>query len=546
MAQLVQISPQQRLARLQLPELAHAEVRPLLHSAFWCERDALGQPTWTAQGREYRRWACHNSVLRFALTYFVPYLTDQESGQIGLCEAHLTLCRIFQAWRIEGEHYDAFIGPRRLGKSTWRLIGALWCLAYGYRRSLITFGRTKERAQEHFVRLSNALNGNLPQVSIPLLADFPELTPVKGAGAGKLRLAGNPRIGPGWISYNTIQGSVVGQVNDFTRADMMIGDDLQSGAGKVTPAECAQTKEILAGSILPMGASPAVLLLGTSYEVGDLGHDIVMTHRGERCRSRDQGLWLRRFRCHYERPDWPARWPPAMLTERRTRDLKAYAQEFEPHLLAKANAERATYWHEGTHRETYLLPAVETDPVQIAWRATSVISIDHAVSEGKGADDTAIVVLTRSPDARTACLEYCERGNFDTDQILDRIWRIWEKCPADRKPTLLLWERVQGGTKLASRITPLPGSMRMHRRTEPDGSKTPGYMVHAKKDDRIDALHSDCAAGRLVLLAASKSVQLFKDQAEAWRPGASGPGVDDLLDAVSGGVRYLLAGDPEM
>lgn len=543
------VSPAQRLAGLDLPELAWDEVRPLLHSAFWAERDQHGQPTWTAQGRDYRRWACHNSLLRFALTYFTPSLTQQDTGVISLCEAHLTLIRIFQRWRVEGEHYDAFVGDRGLGKSTIQRIAIAWVLAYGYRRSVMLFSRTDPQAKKHFLRAANVFLGRRPSISVPLLADFPELQPVAGAGPGRLRLAGG-----GILSAASIASSTEGENADDLRPDVLIGDDLQTGAGKAKAGEWATLKERLHGSILPMGVHPAVILLGTAYEVGDLGHDVVMRARGERCRSQDQGAWLRQFRCHYEVPSWPARgWTPqwraqqlaAAMEDETGKAFKAYAQAHEPHLLDQANAVAATHWSSETHHETYRF-VVETDPVQIAWRAASVISIDHAVTTGGKSDDTAFGLATRSPDARTACLEYAHRAQMDIEKIIDHIWWIWERAPDDRKPTLLLWERVQGGTALAGRIKPLPPGMQMWCRTETDGRRTPGYVVRANKDDRISALYQDAKRGALVLLASSKTVQLFKDQAEAWRPGMSGPGVDDLLDAVSGGVRYLLTGDPEM
>jgi hypothetical protein len=523
-----------------VPDRVRAEVAPLRHSVFRVHMGEFGRPVWTVRGANWRRGVCHDSIIRFALCYFRPYLADQETGAIELCEAHLALAAIGQNWRVRGPHHDAFVGPRRLGKSTWRLIFVCWVLAYGYRQSVHLFGKTIPMSKGHLQRLERALKGEVPGMEL-LLADFPELALLPKAGEGRLRLAGG-----GWVTARSIDSTTLGEIGDFARSDVLIGDDLQKGAGKVSRGEVAETKEKLAGSILPMGANPAVLLLGTAFEPYDLGHDIVMRATGGRPRSDDQGRWLNRFRCHYYGPQsWPGRWSPEYLAARRAEGLKAYAQEFEPTLLVAAANETAVYWTEHTHREVYSF-AVETDPREIGIRAASVISVDWAVGRGGRSDYTAIGVLTRSPSGRQACLEYAEQGHYDIPTIIERIRVLHAAAPADRKPTVLLWERNQGGENTADMVT-LPGDMTMWAsKGGKDQRPQRGYRVQARKADRIAALHKDADAGRLVLLRGGIGVELFKQQAEAWSPGDSGPGVDDLLDMVSGAVRYLLTGNPEM
>jgi hypothetical protein len=506
-----------------VPDRVRAEVAPLRHSVFRVHMGEFGRPVWTVRGANWRRHACHDSIVRFAL-----------------CEAHLALAAIGQNWRVRGPHHDAFVGPRRLGKSTWRMIFTAWVLAYGYRKSVHLFGKTIPQAKGHLDRLERALNGSRPGMAL-LLADFPELELLPKAGPGRLRLNGG-----GWVTARSIDSTTLGEVPDEARSDVLIGDDLQRGAGKVTRAEVAETKEKLTGSILPMGANPAVLLLGTAFETFDLGHDIVMRATGGRPRSDDQGRWLNRFRCHYYGPQsWPGRWSPEYLAARRAEGLKAYAQEFEPTLLVAAANEAAVYWTEHTHREVYTF-AVETDPYEIGIRAARVISVDCAVSRGGRSDFTAMGVVGRAPSGQETCLEHAEQGRYDIPTIIARIHALHAAAPADGKPTVLLWERNAGGENMADMIKPLPPGMTMWASKGKDGRSQRGYRVAAHKADRIAALHKDADAGRLVLLRGGTGVELFKQQAEGWTPGDSKPGADDLLDMVSGAVRYLLTGNPEM
>jgi hypothetical protein len=156
-------------------------------------------------------------------------------------------------------------------------------------------------------------------------------------------------------------------------------------------------------------------------------------------------------------------------------------------------------------------------------------------------------VLGRAPSGQQACLEHAEQGRYDIPTILERIRALHAAAPADGKPTVVLWERNQGGENMADMISPLPAGMTMYASKAGKNQRPQrGYRVAAHKADRIAALHRDADAGRLVLLRGGTGVELFKQQAEGWTPGDSKPGADDLLDMVSGAVRYLLTGNPEM
>jgi hypothetical protein len=248
----------------------------------------------------------------------------------------------------------------------------------------------------------------------------------------------------------------------------------------------------------------------------------------QRPRSDDRGAWLtsRGFQPLYYRPYWPQRgWPDGPeLTELRRLNPVDYALTYEPDLLDEV--EQDTYFTDELFDESRF-PAAGMRPIARA------IFTDHAVTRRKDSDKTAIAVL--SFDGRRVFVEHAESDHYDMRQVAGRIYQLAAEIEQQRMAaaTVLGWEENQGGEALAGTFVDAYGL--------PDGLRMRPFRVGANKAARIKALHA-AYADRKVFHPCE--LPAFEMQAVAWLPGASGPGVDDMLDAVSAGVRFFLRGDP--
>jgi hypothetical protein len=508
----------ERLAEALRHQLAH----PL-----WRETDRRGEPAWTREGAGYRREITRANPLTFALTYLGPYVTDAATGTISFAELHLDLCRILAEWATPGAHRHAVVGPRKGGKSVYRgIVGPAWALAHGHRTFVQAFGATNDAARGHLANVLDLLHGRDRYGCSPLLlADFPELRPVKGAGgAGRTVLEGG-----GVLAAHGHGANYLGQLVGAERPDVLVGDDLTSGIS-ASEDEVAKVKNRLRAEVLPMNDEAAVLLVGTVFAVGDLMDDVVRAANRQPARGKDKGRWLaaERFICHYHPANWPVRWTPERLAAERAADEHTYALKFAPHLLGTAI--------DSTRRFTPEL-----------WRwvvgfptAVRAISIDPAVTAGPKADHTAIVVAGMDAvgmDARghgRTCLEHVEQ--LRTDDIEDIRRRIFALCsvPGQRiRPTVVLWGRQNGGALLAEQLHPLP-----------EGVKLITYAESAPKHVRIEVFHRQVKRGAVVLAEERREVLgQFTAQAEAWTRSATR---DDQLDAGAAVERYFRTGTADM
>jgi hypothetical protein len=466
------------------------------------------------------------------LTYLGPYVTDQPTGQISFAELHMDLCRAIGEMAAPGPVRHAFVGPRRGGKSIYRgIVAPTFLLAHGHRRFYQAFGATDYTARGHLSDLLDLLHGR-HECSALLLADFPELAPVRGAGGpGRTVLAGGAIVAARGLGAET-----KGEVYAGARPDLLVGDDLTKGS-QITPDLVAKAKAQLRDDVLPMNDEAAVLLVGTVFQRGDLMDDVVRTALRERCQGADHGQWLQaeRFVCHYHPVDWPQRWPAEVLARERAADLHRYALRYEPHLLDQVGSERR-FTPELWCRDRRF-PTVRR-----------IISVDHAVERGVKNDMTAIAVLGVDAAGRDrlgrgrVVVERVEVGHWDLPEINDRIHDLCE-LPGQRvRPDLVLWERNQGGRLLSDQL--IPPACCTTKWTSRDG-RTSGvglwpWRAEARKAARIEALHAQVKR-RAVWLAGE--VPVLEVQAEAWTPKATR---DDALDAVAAGERYLRTGDPSM
>jgi phage terminase large subunit-like protein len=413
---------------------------------------------------------------------------------------------------------DAWVAPRGAAKTSWLYLALpLWALAHGHRRFFLAFSYTAQQAAGHLANLRRELAENEL-----LLYDFPELAPRKGPG---LRNTTTMVVGNGaTIAAHGLGSTVLGIRSGTDRPDLLVGDDCEPTSGDYSPKERDKLLAKLVEGVLPMGSRNSVVqLTGTVTKAGSIMHDVVRAELGE---ARAPWLVDKEFATHYyppvldeggpgERSLWPQRWE---LTPTHFGEWKRGTKDFALNMENNpAKASSMTYWT----REGYTYD--QRMPVH-----RRVISIDGAVTRNASSDYTALAVLATDVKdglARRVSVELAEQRKITGRQVLDRIYELHEKYP--RSLTTVLVETNQGGDMWGEILRPLPVGVRL----------VP-YRVHGSKRGRIEVLHKHYEDGRvshLRRLAALESQQCdFPNVAN-----------DDLLDAVAGGVRYLLTGRAE-
>jgi hypothetical protein len=485
---------------------------PLRHSA-------IALPSGSAI-RIDRTW---DSPLRFALIYCLDYLRDQRDGRVSFTDGHLDMFNRIEDWRFRrGRNRLGIVAPRKFGKSTiTSLIGPAWALCHGHHRFYALFSNTDDLAlHNHVARLVDLFDDSNPASRL-LLTDYPHMRPLKGGGEKRTNFAGGSTIVAGGV-----MGKSNGLIKRAERPDHLAADDMITAL--TNDEDIAKVKKKMTADVWPMNDDADLTLSGTMFRRGDVADDIVRIANGVRPRSADRGAWLtsRGFQCLYYRPYWPRRdWPDGPeLAELRRLNPVDYALTYEPDLLD--SVEQDTYFTDELF-DARRFPVAGMRPIARA------IFTDHAVTRRAGADKTAIAVL--SYDGRRVFVEHAESDHYDMRQVAARIYQLAADLEQQgmAAATVLGWEENQGGEALADTFADAYGL--------PAGLKLRPFGVGANKAARIKALHSAYAEHKVF-----HPVELpaFEAQAVAWRPGASGPGVDDMLDAVSAGVRFFLRGDP--
>jgi hypothetical protein len=416
---------------IEFPPGVHPDLSDLHHNAYRLPGE------W---GAKYRRAITATSPLKFAITYFPDWLIQEETWQMSFCRMHLEMFLAAKEWIRPGPSRHAWIAPRRSGKSRLMFgVLPLWALGHGYRDYLTTFAWTKEQAEAH---LGNILD-RIAEPDSLLLADFPELALARGRGGGGRKVLQNGAT----LDSKGMRGSSSGKLGAKGRPNLIIGDDIDPDAESNSLQKASQNRDKFLRTILPLNNRAAVQVAGTVTMFDSFIHDFVHASKG-----RPKGDWVKAqgFNVHHYpaiQEDgtslWPQQWPLATLLEEKARDEYAYKLNYDND---PDPPKAKSFWTPGIFQYDRHF--------QVADR---VLHIDVAVTVEEGSDFPCLVLAGRDPSGRKAIVERVEWGQWDVNEMRDRIHSFCD--PLDLKP-LVRVERNQGGTTWLQSLAPWPLGVR--------------------------------------------------------------------------------------
>jgi phage terminase large subunit-like protein len=492
------------------------EVAPLRHS---------GMETSSGHRREWTR----DSPLRFALTYLDHHLVLQDSSPplVTFNEMHLALCRAAKRWREPKRWREAWVAPRGVGKSSWCFLALpLWALAHGHRSYFMAFSATTAMAQGQLANLRMELETNEL-----LRRDYPELAPrpIRGASNTRATVVANG----GTIAAAGLGENMLGRKSGANRPDLIVADDIEAMDEAMTEREKRSIILSITGGVIPMASPQAAIgIFGTTTSYGSVVHDLA-----EHARGRERVPWVanNEFTCRLfpgiridpdtgeERSLWPERWA---LTEthlgewlRRTSDGEI-PDEFQRNFLLDPTPfgdAAGSFWRPEliVHKDASRIPGI----------VEHVLYLDVAVTNNRGSDEMACVIVGRHPGRLYATVEYAQTWKFGPEDTRQRVQALLRNHPSVR--TVII-ESNQGGNLwddvINPRWDPLPRGV-LYKTEHVRGSKRDRVVVALQHYERGEVFHT------------AEHVDLERQQVLFPSPKAR----DDLVDACTGALRWAFA-----
>lgn len=464
------------------------------------------------RGRTFRREITRNDPLLFALVYCRDQVTVRRGDVdlVAMSEYHLDLISHARRWMLGVPMRDAWVAPRKSGKSTWPcLILPLWALAHKHRRFILMVSVNEHAVALHRERIYGQLDGNAR-----LLGDFPDLL-VRKMGSDRITIDGR------MIMARSIKAQIQGAVApNGSRPELIILDDIENDESNYSAAEVAKRLRTLRNAVLAMNETAVVELVGTTTMYGSIMHDVVRAAIGEK-----PAAWITesQFTPHYypaildeggprERSLWPGTWSLSWLKAERDRNPAYFAINYTN------RPETAG----GLHWTTDLF--VE-DPFFVSRRL--VLTVDTAGSDDESADDYGISIIgsDEHPDLgmRKLCVEYAWKGHLTPTQLLEKIHFLHEVNPT--LDTLVVETIGTGGKKWRDILSPLPSGLTLlMANPSKRGSKRTRLLWLLRQYERRAMVHR-------------RYFSDLRGQMLSW-PKTK----DDLMDAVETGVAYHLLG----
>jgi phage terminase large subunit-like protein len=470
----------------------------------------------------YRRNLCRYDPLLFALIYMPHHLrSDETGGKLSFSQFHVDIANAAKRWvRSDfkpGELREAWIAPRGAAKTTWLfLILPLWAMAFGHQRFIMAFSNTSSQAEGHLRTLVDELRSN-----DRLREDFPDLCSPTVNNA-ELYMAytqvgvepdGKPKMVKVAIRAKGIDSSTLGMKIGNLRPTCILLDEVEPKESSYDSSTKKNRLDAITNAIFPMALNAVVQWAATVTTAGSLAHDLVKAATG-------QGVaeWVSEQRIR-------VRYYPAIVTDDDGRIRSLWPQRWSIRYLLKIRGTRTyqlNYANNPVSKDgTYWTP--ELFMIDKNFRIESgVLSIDPATTSKATSDPTGYAAIAVDYTGQKVCV-VSARGVRKTPRELGVMIR--ETCQRNRWINEVILEGNQGGDTWAEIIRPYL----------PAGVTLKVYYSHEPKVTRWAAALEHYEAG---LVVHARALPIFEEQAL----GAPNLVHDDVLDAVTAGIRHFLDG----
>lgn len=398
-----------------------------------------------------RRKLTQLDPLLFALVYFPHHLRINVEefeggyeGDITLTRMHLEACQIARKWIQAGEHRDAIIGPREIGKSTWTfLILPMWALAHRHRTFAIALADNSNQAMTHLITFKGELDAN-----DLLRKDYPGLCePLKRSSGASVADRRDLFVSRNMQAFRAtgIDSSNLGIKVGRKRPDLIIFDDVEPGESNYSDYQKDQRLTTIINEVFPMNVRAAVIFAGTVFMAGSIMHDLVRVAMSkmpdtdriagvsvgvETGDEDDWPTWVeeQRITPHYYPAMWwdadgepVSIWPQSWPAHEWLRGDKVPEYRTPAFQVSKQNNPRGRddgWWTD----DVFVHGAL--DPPATRW----FMQIDPAVTDRKMSDYTGIVVAgwrpARARDVTKVEIAYADRVKLVGAPLRTRILKI--------------------------------------------------------------------------------------------------------------------------
>lgn len=471
-----------------------------------------------ATSREFRHEVCRMNPIMFGLYYLRKRMTLKGARPVhALSEFHVEIAASARRWAVpnlrEAEVRDAWVQPRKAAKTTWLfLVLPLWAMAYRHREYIAMYSDTEDLVCRHLATLRQELRDN-----DRLRRDFPLLCEPLRDGRKALRdnaatyLAANGTM----IEARGMNSATLGVKWRDLRPDTILLDEIEPQESKWSADQANRRKRDLLEGIFEINDEAVVQITGTTVMHGSIIHQITEGADWVAAESiavhHTKGILLDPVTGE-ERSCWPQRWSLEALREKRRRNPRNYAKNYDNAPVG----EDGTFWTQ--EHITY-------DPLT-QWLTDRILIVDPAAKSGRKNDETGIGKLAYSATTRQVVVEDVIGVRLPPDQLRARIHAT---CRL-HKIRVILVDVTNGGEWVLNGLRPLPEDLRGVR-------ILPVHISGRSKLDRITELH-DRYLRRPAQVVHARPISTLESLM------CSYPNVmhDDQLDVVALGCQYFIDG----
>jgi phage terminase large subunit-like protein len=349
---------------------------------------------------EGRKFLTRNNALAFALIYFMPKISH-GIGRVSFADFHLETYRTMSLEWVKDKdrsgprgQRDAYQCPRAMGKTSTLIdIGVTWSAAHQHHKFVMLFSDSADQAKDHLRNFREELKNN-----VKLRADYPELcndttdfeTKYYPAISTEDKVDSYRAKSGFQIRAKGFATSSLGAKNSNQRPDFLLFDDILKGSSSLSVAK--ERQEIMVSNLFPLEESARVVIVGTSFQPGDLIHELKRAAEN----PSEAARWIREetISSHYYPPFirrddgsmrscWADKWSMEWLLQ--NQNTRSFARKFANEPVP----EDGTYWNGDHFPEDGYGELSEYPNVRILY-------VDPAVKSGPHNDFTAIAVVNYS------------------------------------------------------------------------------------------------------------------------------------------------------